>query len=205
MNPLAKIITAVLVVIPAFAMAQSTKIYQLDQSPFATYIAQKVGDILTVIVNEKAKTTDDGGSSIDKKDNIAATLNDFFIPGFKISEGFTKTKGDGDSPKVSLSSSTNFEASAENSSEHKFTTELQVRIIEKVRDGEFVIRGQRLININGKDKNIYISGVIRQRDITAANTIESQKIADATIEIDGEFFHKEVRPSIFTRIFNYVF
>jgi len=205
MKPLTKILTAAILVIPSCASAQSTTLYQIEQSPFATYIAQKVGDILTVVVNENAKTSDDGDAAIKKKDNISATLKKFFFPGFKISKGFDDVMGDGDEPGMELSSKTDFQASAENSSEHKFTTQLQVRIIEKVREGEFVIRGQRLININGKDKTIFISGVIRQRDIAADNTIQSHKIADASIEIDGAFFHKEVRPSIFTRLFNYIF
>ena len=78
-------------------------------------------------------------------------------------------------------------------------------MIEQVREGEFVIRGHRFININGKSKKIYVTGVIRQRDITALNEVKSHQIADAIIEIDGEFFKKDLKPSIFTKLFTLIF
>lgn len=205
MKILITIITAAGLAAGAQASAHLKTIYQVEQSPFASYIAQKVGDILTVIVNEDAQTVDDGGVSLKKDDNIKATLKKLFLPGFKTSTGFDDAMAGGDTPGLELESSTDFKSEGKNSSKHRFTTKLQVRIIEKVRDGEFVIRGQRLVNINGKDKKIFVSGVVRQRDINANNTIRSHQIADATIEIDGEFFRKNGRPSMFTKIFNYIF
>ena len=52
------ITTIILSLIATQAEANLIGLYKVEQSPFATYIAQEVGDILTVIVDENAKTID---------------------------------------------------------------------------------------------------------------------------------------------------
>jgi flagellar L-ring protein precursor FlgH len=81
---------------------------------------------------------------------------------------------------------------------------MQVRIIEEIQEGHFFIKGFRNLNIDGKDKRLYISGVIRQRDIAPDNPILSSRIADAVVEIEGDVGNETLRPGLLHRLFNFI-
>lgn len=182
-----------------------TELYDVSLSPYATYIAQKPGDILTVIIDEYAETEDNGDRSQKRTDKNSFSLKDLFIPKLDAREGFMATKGGGDSPALGYESSTDYKAEAKHGSRHEIEAKLQVRIIEQTRVGEFVVRGTRQVMINGKPKKLFVSGIVRQRDITADNTIKSHQIADARIEIEGEINTKDLKPSVFNKFFNWIF
>jgi flagellar L-ring protein precursor FlgH len=179
--------------------------YDIKHSPFTTYIAQKTGDLLTVLIQENSTTTDDGKADLIKNNTLQATLNDFFTPLFDPLRGLDNVKKEGSTPKIDLITKGEYKSLATNTSTHKFTTRLQVRMIEEVRDGEFMIRGHRTININGKAKKIFVSGIIRQRDISSSNTVDSNLVLDSTIEIEGEVSTKDLERSLITKIFQAIF
>jgi len=199
------IITALTAIIACGGSLQAHSFYHVDQSPFATYIAQKTGDILTIIVDEEATTIDDGKAKLTKESSLLAELKKFFTPLFDPTEGFKKLIENGTSPGFEFESESEYNGKAQNTANHKLNTKIQVRIIEEIRPEEFVVRGHRNININGKEKKLFISGVVRQRDIEADNTVKSHKLVDATIEIEGEVAACDLKPGILTRIFNSIF
>lgn len=198
-------ILAAATLIAAPLPAQTFRLYDVVDSPFATFIAKRPGDLVTIVVEESA-TTEDKADRLQTRDNDADfNLSQFFVPPFNFQEGFSRTELSGDPPGVSFDTTSTFEADAENTSEHAFRTTLQARLVEAIGNGQFVIRGHRIVNLNGKDKKIFISGVIRQRDITRDNTIRSNQIADAMVEIEGEMATKDTRPGIFMKLFNMIF
>ncbi len=180
-------------------------LYKVESTPFATFIARHPGDILTMIVDEWSDTTDSGSRDHERKSEAEVNLTKFFIPKFNIDDGFVHTAGGGDDPGIAFDSDSKTSASADNKSAHKFETKLEVRLVEEVRPGQFVIRGHRIVNINGKDKKIFVSGIIRQRDITPFNTIRSHQVADAQVQIVGEVGGKDVAEGFLNKVFNFIF
>jgi flagellar L-ring protein precursor FlgH len=49
-----------------------------------------------------------------------------------------------------------------------------------------VIEGKRDTSFGGEHQTIILHGVVRSEDVTAANTVLSYNVADATISIVGE-------------------
>lgn len=190
---------------PSLLTGYAADLYEVDDSPFHTFIARKAGDIVTVIVEEEAETIDEAKRELSRGNDSKWTLKDIFLPPVNLAKGLTRTKGGGDSPVFELSAENEFEAEAKSEAIHSVETTLQVRLIEEVTAGQFVVRGHRMVNINGKDRNIFISGIIRQRDITPYNTISSDKIADATIEIEGETGKDDVEPGFIMKALNFIF
>lgn len=184
---------------------QANSLYQLENSPYASAIASKEGDILTVVVEEKAETEDSGKNDESKKQEMDFELGKFFIPHFKPNIGFDDAISEGDKPGVNFGSEDKFTSSSQRDSGHSITTKFQVRIVEKASKDQFVIRGQRLVTIEGKDKRIYLSGLIRQDDIKDDNTIESHLIADAVIEIDGEVVSRDLKPGYIGSVLKKIF
>lgn len=65
------------------------------------------------------------------------------------------------------------------------TTQLSTRITEITDSGLFRIKGEHNLMVNGENQRIVLSGLIRADDIAKDNSILSNRIADAHIEIIG--------------------
>jgi flagellar L-ring protein precursor FlgH len=202
---IATILTVAMAALSAGSLEGFHNLYEVEGSPFTTFIARKPGDILTVVIKEKASTTDTGEQRLERTNENEMTLSQFFISPFNPFNGLTKVAGGGDPLSIDYESESRYNARANNGSKMEFKTTIQVRIIEEISPGQFVIRGNKEVRLNGKDKTVFLSGTIRQRDIKKDNTIESDQIADATIEIDGELADKDTKPGFITNIFNKIF
>ncbi len=192
------------------ADASLGRFYKLEMSPWSEKVANKPGDLLTVIINEASSTSDAATRNSKREDSKEWSLKELFLPRIDINEGFFSTKGGGDSPELSLESSDEFKGSATNQSNHSFLTRFQVRIVEEVGAGQFVVRGERTVNLNGKRKTMYLSGVIRKEDIQKdpgdennLNTIKSHLIADAHIEIEGDVYKKDLEPGYISKFLSW--
>jgi flagellar L-ring protein FlgH len=183
-------------------MAKMGSLYELDQSPYASNLAGKAGDILTVIVMEESETSDIGNNNGNKKHELTFELGKMFFPHFLPNIGFDDTIATGDAPGLEMKSEKKFTTSSTKASGHMIETKFQVRIIEEVMGGQFVIRGSRKVTIDGTDKDIFLSGIIRSDDIGDDNSIMSHLIADAVIEIDGKIITGELAPGYLGKIMN---
>ncbi len=180
-------------------------LYKLDRSPLAPVIAHKPGDLLTIIVSETASTFQGGDNKRETSSEHSFDLGKFFLPGFKMNQGFDDTMTSGDTPGLDFEFENDIEGKASNKSSHLITTKLQAQIIEAPLPGQLIIQGQRTLHINGKRKTFLITGTIRQEDITADNTVDSQYMANAYIEIDGEIAGKDLKPSLISEIITTIF
>lgn len=200
-----------LMLMPCILMAGSVlaafgSLYDVQKSPYAIDVAKKPGDLLTVIVNEAAITKNDGQNNLKKQyDAFQFALEKFFLPKFGLTSGFKATMADGDKPGVSLNAKKQWKFDAQRSSNHLFETKLQVRLVEEIDRGSFLVKGHRTVNINGKTTKIFVSGVVRERDIGPDNTIASHLIADAIVEIDDELVSQDLKPGIIERILGFFF
>jgi flagellar L-ring protein precursor FlgH len=195
-----------MLVFSATAHANLGRLYRLDSSPWSEKVANRPGDLLTVLISESSATSDAATRNTKKEDTKAWELTDIFLPRLDINEGFFGTKGGGDSPIMGLESSDETKGTATNNSSHEYVAQFQVRIVEKVGNGQFVIRGERSVNLNGKKKTMYLSGVIREEDIQTdpndennLNSVQSHLIADANIEIEGDVYNKDLEPGYISK------
>lgn len=185
--------------------------YDIKRSPFSADIAYKAGDLLTVLVEEGATTTETGNINKKKTDSNSFSLTKLFLPSFSVEEGFTATETTGTAPGASLDTALDYKAELSNGSSHNFTTTIQAEIVEDLGGGQFFIRGSRQVNIHGETKRIFISGRARAKDIISDpenvsldNTIASNKLADAVIEIQSKGV-ADLEPGLASRVLHFIF
>lgn len=65
-------------------------------------------------------------------------------------------------------------------------TQLSTRIEETLPNGLLRIAGEQNLVVNGENQRIVIRGIVRAEDINKDNTLLSNRIADASIEIAGD-------------------
>lgn len=149
---------------------------QIDQ--YRDYAARNVGDLLTVLINESTDVENRDERSMDKSGNSAfnAALD------YGLGGSLGSTSGDG-SIGSSTSSSRGFSGDAEFRSARDFTDRFSVTVTDVLPNGNLVIVGKRKISISGDDRELVLSGVVRQYDVLPNNSIPSHLVANLKIQL----------------------
>jgi len=185
---------------PAFAAVRPTlppiepesngAIYKpgFDMRLFEDNKARRVGDILTVVLNEatnatKAATTDvtKATTSTITNPTILGASPDFDLPKFL---PLTPTQGLNLGSSLSSDHSLAGDGSAEQS--NLLTGNITVSVVEVLPNGNLIIRGEKRVTINNGVEYVQLSGIIRPVDVLTNNTVLSTQVADATINYTGE-------------------
>ncbi|KAA3637557.1 MAG: flagellar basal body L-ring protein FlgH [Calditrichaeota bacterium] len=164
-------------------------------SLFTDIKANKVGDILTVLIYEQSSASQKAESKSDKSTSSSVsggpgigTLS--FIPIFG-AEGENSTTYDGKGESIRNGS---------------LRGKMSVTVVGVKSNGDLIIEGSRTIGLSSDRETMNLTGVVRQKDISSDNTIDSYLIADAEISYTGKgSINTGSRPGFFTRVLNWIF
>ena len=188
-----KILCAVIVLLSANA-AFAGSLWNDNTNWFADARPGRVGDIVTVLVNERTDAKDEATMDITKTSN--ANVNDgangtgilSFIRGLTFTTANSAT-GDGSSER-----------------KHHATATLACIITEVLPNGNLVIEGTRDIRTSEETLQLQLAGVIRPQDVNADNQISSQLVANAEISVKGRgVLTRTQRPGVISQILQAVF
>jgi len=143
-------------------------IYQKDKgSLFAMEgRASRVGDILTVAFTESFQATKSQNASTSKSSTSSVTLPTALPP---IGELF------------STGADNSFSGSGSTAQSNSLSGSLSVHVVRVFGNGNLEILGQKKLVLNNGDEYIRVSGIVRPRDISAENVVQSDRIANAEI------------------------
>jgi len=175
---------------PAFAPVQAVDlrppqqtngaIYQAgyDMRLFEDHTARRVGDILTVVLDEDIKAKKKADLDASKKSSISVTAPN--IMGMDPSVLFGKDLS------ATLASDHDFEGEGEANQSNSLTGNISVTVVDVLPNGNLKVRGEKRVTLNDGSEYIRLSGIVRPIDIDASNTIASTQVADATIMYTGD-------------------
>jgi flagellar L-ring protein precursor FlgH len=168
----------------AFAVAASAQVGPKEnpgslvgpatQNPLHDTVARRVGDLLTVVVDEKSLAVFNAQTQASKSDSASFSpsffvdfLQRIFRP-FSVSSS-SKTQGDGKS-----------------SNSQRMEARLTVVVQEVTPEGNLVVEGVRTLVTNRERQTLYVRGVVRRFDVRPDNTVRSEQIADAEVSTVGK-------------------
>ncbi|MBR6710572.1 MAG: flagellar basal body L-ring protein FlgH [Selenomonadaceae bacterium] len=161
------------------------------RSLYSDYKARGVGDILTIIISESTRTTTNKSMSNSKEGSTTLGAGTGIFR-------FLEAAGASQSDEFTA----NGAASAVNSVSGRIT----VTVVDVEPNGNFVVEGTQSIWQNRDEHKITFRGIVRPRDISAANTVASSLVADATVHFDGKGpLNAKQRQGILTQILNFLF
>lgn len=148
--------------------------------------ARKVGDIVTVTVNENATSSQSATTNTAKDTNVNMQTN--ALLGLPTSLGVQNFLGLGTQfdPTVNASIANSNQGSGTVTRNGTLTGTISALITEVLPSGNFRIEGRRSVTVNHEEQIMVLRGVIRPQDINFDNTISSVWIADASIRYSGE-------------------
>ena len=155
-------------------------IYQsgYDMRLFEDNKAMRVGDILTIKLEEstQAKKADDLNTKKDNNISVSAPS----IMGFALS-ALT-----GNDAKTELAAKRGFSGQGKADQSNSLEGNISVTVTEVLPNGNLRVRGEKRVTLNQGDEYIRLAGIVRPVDTDPDNTISSGKVADATIMYTGE-------------------
>jgi flagellar L-ring protein precursor FlgH len=158
----------------------SGAIYQsgYDMRLFEDNKAMRVGDILTIKLQEstQAKKADDLNTK--KDNNIAVSAPSI--------AGFALSALTGNDAKTELAAKRSFTGQGKADQSNSLDGNISVTVVEVLPNGNLRVRGEKRVTLNQGDEYIRLAGIVRPVDIDADNTLTSDKVADATIMYTGE-------------------
>ncbi len=167
-------------VLPPPAPRTEGAIYQTGQQMelFADLKARRVGDVLTITLNESTAASKNATTKTTKTTSAITTGPTLF--GNTIA-----TKG---VPifNTTLNGADAFDGEGQSSQSNSLAGSLTVTVVDVQANGNLVVQGDKTLHLNQGDEFVHISGVIRSADIATNNTVTSDKLADAHISYSGK-------------------
>ncbi len=166
-----------------------------NNSLFSDHKARKVGDLLTVLIVENAEASHSAKTVTKKKQKTEAkggpgTGALGFIPLFNFS-GEGKNEYDGQGSTIKSGS---------------LKAKMTATIVGVKENGNFLIKGTRVIGVNDDKEAITLKGEIRPQDIEGKNTVYSYNIANAEISYKGKgVANTGGKPGIIAKFLNWLF
>lgn len=151
-------------------------IYQagFERSWFENVRARRVGDILVVNLVEDTEAKHTNSGTVSRDSNTSITNPTLFGREISFDLG------------TSMGSNTDFSGDADNTQNNEFTGSVSVMVTELLSNGYMKVRGEKRIGMTGGNEYVKVSGIIRPEDIDLNNTVDSTKVADATLVYIGD-------------------
>lgn len=149
--------------------------------------ARRIGDIVTIVITETASASKQAKTATGRSAEMSAGIPAFMgLEGAGILLNNLGGKEANLSKLIDASASSKFDGSGSTSRSETLNATITAKVIEVLPNTNLRIEGRRNIKVNNEDQIVTVEGTIRQRDITADNTINSIYVADAKISYSGE-------------------
>jgi len=185
--------------LPEAAQANGA-IYQAghDVALFENAVARRVGDTLTIRLNERTNASKSSSTSTKKATSID-------LPGPTIA-GRPVTVNGTEILSTSVDNNTDFDGEGASTQSNRLEGDISVTVAQRLPNGNLLVRGQKWISINQGQEYVRIQGIVRPIDIDPDNSISSLKVADAMIAYGGKGALANANsPGLLARFFNLPF
>lgn len=135
------------------------------------------GDIVTVVVSDRATAVARGATNTSRKSNVTAGVTAAVGP----------LRADGPLGKLAgANSDMKLDGQGETSRSMQLST-VVTSVVERVLpNGNLVLRGSKAIAVNSENQVVEIRGVVRPEDLSGGNQVFSDRIAMLEIKVNGK-------------------
>lgn len=166
---------------------------------FSDKRASRVGDLITIVVQENTTANKDNTTSTSRKASMDAAIMTFL---YSPAASGLLTKG-GTLPALKYNAANTFDGGGSIKNSEQIVAHVTVRVTDVLPNGNMLVEGTRETSFSGEKQNIILRGLVRAEDVAANNTVFSYNVADAKIQIIGRgTVSDSQRKGWFTRIWD---
>lgn len=160
--------------------ANNGAIYQsnYDMRLFEDHAARRVGDVLTVTLNERTNAL--------KRADLATSKDTSISVSAPYLMGVNPATILGQDVQTEIATAQSFAGAGDATQSNQLTGSISVTVVEVLPNGNLKVRGEKRVALNDGSEYVRLSGIVRPIDIDVANIVPSSKVADATIMYTGD-------------------
>lgn len=187
--------TSLLLLLGLVLAAHAQVLYDPDSPQsflFTDKRALKVGDILTVVISERASASQRARAQDER------TTESGWGPNTGLLDFLDS---------FSIVSEQSFVGEGSHLRHGTLTATLTVQVTEVAEGGNYKVEGQQIVVVDGEEQTLKLSGLVRAWDVGPNNTVLSNKIAQAKIEFEGKgrMTKRKRRTPFLQRLFGWLF
>lgn len=190
MNTRMAVLLALALAIPALAGADS--LFQASSFKKTTLIGKhnrfEVGDVITVLIQEKINSSTTSNMNTKKESKVQSqapmdSSNTFFTDHGPNGLGIVSKEA---LPNWDIQAKNETKARGQTDRVAQLTTSISCLVTRVDDSGNLHIEGDKTVSMNREDSTVHVSGIVRARDVTPANTVLSMQVANAQIILKGK-------------------
>jgi len=160
--------------------------------------ARRVGDVITVVIQETNQATNAASSQDQKSGSFVFGAGTGFL-------GSTNFLNNNINQNVGLGAGSAHTGQGTSSRSSKVTGQMTAKVVSVLPGGNYLIEGTRYVEVNDEKQTITVTGEVRPDDIASDNSVLSSRIANARIKFNGTGPASETaKPGILTRLFGWL-
>ncbi|MCB9623953.1 MAG: flagellar basal body L-ring protein FlgH [Sandaracinus sp.] len=164
------------------AVSEGSLWLESSRGLFADFRASRVGDLVTIDIDESARASGDANTALDREAEHSFGLPSFF----GLTAALQRAHPNLDPSQLfAAMSQYGFTGDGETTRGSRVNARIAVRVKRRLPNGDLFVEGTKVILINDEELHVYVSGVVRPQDIEQDNSVRSSLVADAQIELTG--------------------
>ena len=165
---------------PPLAAPTSGAVYRSGHnvSLFSDRRAQRLGDVITITLDEKFQSKKASKTTLSK--STTASASEPTVLGAALQQIATAA-----GVVVGLSSKDDFAGQAGSDQSNSLSGTVSVTVTDVLPSGLLVVQGEKWLTLNRGEEYVRIAGLVRPEDIAPDNTISSSRVANARIAYSG--------------------
>lgn len=145
------------------------------------------GDIITVLVRESIEAQTDANTNTKKESDVQSTAdaesNSFLVSPKPNGLGLMDAEK---LPNWQLETENEQRTTGQTKRTNRLITTITCTVTGVQPNGNVELQGEKTVTVNREDSRIFVKGVVRSRDVTPENTVDSTQIANAIVELKGK-------------------
>jgi flagellar L-ring protein precursor FlgH len=139
--------------------------------------ARRVGDIVTILVQEKASAVSSGTVKTQRNSSLQSNIAAL--------GGITRAAGPlANLAKVGTNSS--LDGQGATTRDTTLNATISAVVTQVLPNGSLVIQGTKNVKINSENQVLGLRGIVRSADLTAANMVSSDRVAQMDLQVNGK-------------------
>jgi flagellar L-ring protein precursor FlgH len=154
-----------------------------SRSFFGDQRARRVGDILTIEIDIDDRAQTSNSTVRSRSNEISAGVSNFF--GLENSLGQAFPGGFDPQNMVGMGGESNAQGTGSVNRSERVNLTIAAVVTAVLPNGNLVIQGRQEVRTNREVRELTVAGIVRPEDISSANTIQHDQIAEARISYGG--------------------
>ncbi len=147
---------------------------------FSDVKARRPGDLLVITIEEQSDVENKDQRTLRKQNSSTAEGTGSYGVGGGLGTAAGNLNFDQET-----AANRQFNGNTQFKSERGFTDRFTVQVVDTLPNGNLLVTGKRNMSLEGDNRTLVLSGIVRNVDVTGANSVSSRLVSNLTISYES--------------------